>query len=710
MSFFTKTTNGNVSVQTELRSLMLSLWMISQGSECSDIIRHYINAITDCLDQPESSERTSRIVHILTLILRLRDFRNGGHGRRKEFFPALLAVLEKIGDENITTAMLSVIVYHYGCWNDLNRIREYLDLVEPLKKDSPNKSSNPKSKISKYRAIYMEKMRSQNADKAVLHQYLTSQFIESTRKIIEKLFITQIKKEINGGELTMCSKYFPDEEKDIETALSYAKVLFPHIGEDIVCRERSVDENSPLSCRYHRLFKTLRKTLGPLRNQIPMIERALCGDMADRIDPSKIPGVALQRSRRALQNIASLGDNKGNVQRSENPRRIKCAQNLDDHVLAVQEAFTKNRKELDELKQKLLESTSEEEKLQLAAQITKVEEDFKENAPKVHGGDTVFVNDLVKQYKTLQNRDPTIEAQFMSMLGSLPSLTKMNILIVLDTSDSMSSGNYGVSPIEVAIGLTALCASNAPKTTRHKFMSFSSRPTIKDVSRENGGNPQLWDYIQFVRQNKIVSNTNIQSTINLIASISSSLPLEESFDMILFFSDMQFNKMVDLPNPQFKAGDYIKQEFGRIGRKVPLIAFWNLNAKYTDCPAEPSDDGVVMISGYSHTMLESFADTVIAASQVNLEEAKAQKALALAAFEEERQLERQRIQEEKDLNTFQLMLDFCEGKFSYPLKKEISKISSGIFESYSFEEPEQPEKQPDKKQAKKKLGNKYDKF
>jgi hypothetical protein len=554
-------------------------------------------------------------------------------------------------------------------------------------------------------------MRSQNADKAILHQHLSPSFIESTRKIIEKLFITQIKKELNGGELTMCSKYFPDEEKDIETALSYAKILFPHIGEDTVCRERIVNENSPLSCRYHRLFKTLRITLGPLRNQIPMIERAFCADLADRIDPSKIPGVALQRSRRALQNIASLGDNKGDVQRSENPRRIKCAENLANHVLAVQKAFTKNREELDELKQKLLESTSEEEKQQLSAQIARVEEDFKENAPKVHGGNTVSINDLVKQYNRLENRDPTIEAQFMAMLGSLPSLTKMNILIVLDTSGSMSSGSHGVSPIEIAIGLTAMCASNAPKATRHKFISFSSRPTIMDVSQENNGNPQLWDYINFVRRHNIVSNTNIQATINLIARLSSSLPLEESFDMILFFSDMQFDSMADLPNPQFKTGDYIKQEFGRIGRKAPLVAFWNLNATYTDCPAEPSDDGVVMISGYSHTMLESFADTVIAASQANLEEIKAQKALALAAFEEKRQLERLRAQEEKDLNTFQLMLDFCEGEFSYPLRKEISKISSGIFESYSFEEPEQPDKkQPDKKQAKKKPGNKYDKF
>ena len=54
--------------------------------------------------------------------------------------------------------------------------------------------------------------------------------------------------------------------------------------------------------------------------------------------------------------------------------------------------------------------------------------------------------------------------------------------------------------------------------------------------------------------------------------------------------------------------------------KLPdtLIGFWNVNAKYMDAlPAEPSENGIVMISGYNPKMLETIMDTVKAASQVS---------------------------------------------------------------------------------------------
>jgi Domain of unknown function (DUF2828) len=647
-SYNTKTENGNVSIDTARRSVFLAIWQLMHGSAEHHIVQTFTKAVTDCLAQPESEERTNRIVHILTLVMRLRDFRNGGHGRRLESKIAFITVCSLINDPHVTRAMLSLMAKHYGRWQDLNDIRD------------------------------------------ALVPHTNHEFVESTTQMIAELFIGQIRSETAGGELTMCAKWFPTENKDIETAVAYARLMFPHITENTTFNDRPVTATTSLKNRWSRLLKTLRLTLKPLRDKIPMIERALCGDMADAIDPSKIPGVALQRTMRALKNLASLKSKKGDVQRSDNPRRIQCAENMADHACAVHEAFIKHRAEMDELRQKLEDCSDEEEKQAIADQLEEAEAEFQEAAPKVHGGDTVFIHDLVKQCYREGSKNDLIESQFMAMQSALPSLTKLKILFVLDDSGSMTSGGYGVSPLEVGTGLIALCASTAPKSMRHKYISFSRTPRVMDVSYENGGNPGLWDYCKFVRKHSEVANTNVKATIDLIASMCSTTG--EELDMIIFLSDMQFDQMADTPHGCL-AGDYLKSKFKQIG-KTPLCGFWNLNAAFTDCPAEPSDHGIVMISGYSHTMLESLADTVLRASQANLEEIKAQKALALAAFEEAQHLARAKAQEESDLNTYQVILDFCEGKFSFPLRAELSKIDSGLMATYSFTEPEETEAKP----------------
>jgi hypothetical protein len=645
-SYITKTENGNVSIDTARRSVFLAIWQLMHGSAEHHIVETFTNAVTDCLAQPESEERTTRLVNIIIVVMRLRDFRNGGHGRRLESRIAFITVCSLINDTNVTRAMLSLMAKHYGRWQDLNDIRD------------------------------------------ALVSHTNHEFVESTTQTIAELFIGQIRSEIAGAELTMCAKWFPTENKDIETAVAYARLMFPHITENTTFNDRLVTERTSLKNRWSRLLKTLRLTLKPLRDKIPMIERALCGDMADAIDPGKIPGVALQRSKRALENLASLKSKNGDVQRSDNPRRIQCAQNMADHAKAVQEAFIKHRAEMDELRQKLEECSDEEEKQAIADQLEEAEAEFQETAPKVHGGDTVFIHDLVKQCYREGSKNDLIEAQFMAMQGALPSLTKLKILFVLDDSGSMTNGSYGVTPLEVGTGLIALCASTAPKPMRHKYISFSQTPRVMDVSYENGGDPGLWDYCKFVRKHSEVANTNVQATIDLIASMCSTTG--EDLDMIIFLSDLQFDQMAHAPRGCL-AGDYLKRKFEQIRKKAPLCAFWNLNAASTDSPAEPSDHGIVMISGYSHTMLESLADTVLNASQANMDEVRAQKALALAAFEEAEHLARAKAQEEMNLNTYQVMLDFCEGKFSYPLRSELSKIDSGLMAMYSFTEPEETE-------------------
>ena len=59
---------------------------------------------------------------LLVLVMRLRDIRNGGHGRRLESRISLLTVLSELNDENVSRVILKLYASYFGRWDDLNDI------------------------------------------------------------------------------------------------------------------------------------------------------------------------------------------------------------------------------------------------------------------------------------------------------------------------------------------------------------------------------------------------------------------------------------------------------------------------------------------------------------------------------------------------------------------------------------------------------------
>jgi len=649
---YTKTSNGASAHDSDSCSTFAGIWMIMAKTPQERIVNLYRKALTDCLALEESEERTNQLIRLLTLALRLRDFRNGGHGRRLESRIALLTILSHIDEPNVTNVILRLLATHHGRWDDLNDIRKHLYL-----------ESND----------------------------FTEEFKWVTEEIIASLFVETIRNENFSTETMGAWKYFPTEHSaDIETRVEYGRLLFPTITEDKTFIRRgvriAVNKRTSLKNRWHRLLKSVRLSLAPFRRRIPMIERELCGKTADRIKPGQVPGIALQRFQRALTNVASLKSKKGDVQRSDEPNRIKCAENFRLHAEAVLEAKRKHRQEMDAKRQLLEETEDEETRNQILQEIQEAEAEFEESAPKVHGGDTVFAYQLVEQYiREGSNREnPLIEAQFSAMQDTMKELLEHNILVVPDTSGSMSG-----LPSCVAIAFFALFASSLPKGLRHKGISFSLSPRIFDLSDINNGNPTLLDYIKYYQRNSIIECTNIKAVIDLIDSMLGSLSCK--LDMILFVSDCQFDQMVT--DRSVTAGEYIKSK-SRLAET--LCAFWNVNGECLESlPASPSENGIIMVSGHNQKMMENIMDVVKAASlispedlQKHREEASRLFALNQERLSEEMRIEMERLEAERNINTYQLILDFCEGKFSYPLRRELSKLESGLFADYSFTDPE----------------------
>ena len=650
-AFHTKTVNGNKSVDTAARSTMNAIWSnIMSGTVDSTIVDLFTARYNELMKKELSEDVVEQYIHILCLALRIRDFRNGGHGRRKESYVALLTVLFNLDEPVITKTMFSLMAGHYGRWKDLNDI--YLML-----------------------------------DNGHFH-YVPDNFTKISKEIILDLFVNQIKNELAGGELTQCSKWIFTEKKNTSIAIKIAQKMFPWMRKDTTYNDgKLVNENTQLKNQWHTLLKKYRKEIGKLRLRIPMIERNLCADTADEIDPSKIPGQALKFNRRALENLVSFRSKKPiTEQRLTNPKRIKCAENLSVYVSATLEAAKVHRQKMDTLNAKLQECDNDAERIAIQEAINAAEQKFETSAPKVHGGDNVFIHDLVKQYGNEMAKNNTIEAQFQSMLQSIKILRQKRVLFVMDTSSSMTGLNPdGLTPSDIAMGLTALFASCASPEMRHKCIAFSNKPYVLDWSNMNDGNPGLWEFIQYINKHQIIANTNIRATIDLIASIYSGLPDSEQLDVVVILTDNQFDSIVDSSGLSgYTAGEYFKKKFRDINRTAPLACFWNLNAQYSDSPAEPSDNGIVMLSGYNHKMLESFVDTIDSASKASYEELKFQRHKAFKLLDEQRAQQFAQQQEDNAVNTYQVMLDFVSGDFSIPLRRALNDIKTGIFSNYTY--------------------------
>ena len=633
----TETANGCVAYSSEEMSEWVSVWLVMGGTpmrKIEDMISSLVKKYKD--------DRSS-IRRLLVLIMRLRDIRNGGHGRRLESRIALLRALSELKDDKITHVMLKLYASYFGRWDDLN------DIIKDLSS-------------GRY----------------------TEEFNKTTLSYIYKLWADTVMSGDTGTESIGAYKWFPkDRNNELISRIKIGKLMFPTITEDTVYLKKELNERSPLKYRWHRLLKSVRIKLSEPREKLDMVESKLCSDNADQINPAKVPGVARKMLGRAFDNKISLRDIEfkkkssygrrygvdKDEERSYNSNRITCADNFQKHSKKVVKDREEHQYKLDLLKSKLSESRTTEEREKALKAIDKVNRDYSKSAPKIHGGNTVYVHELVLQYLkegTLRS-NIMIEAQFTALLDSMSNMDNYNVLLVPDTSASMGEPNN--LPKAVAIGLSALFGSLLPKALRHKCIAFSNRPQIFDLSSINGGNPRLVDYINYFEKNSIVSNTDIQSTINLISGMVNKSSCK--LDLILFISDCQFDRMTTAP--RFSAGEYCKS-------KLPntQIAFWNVNGTYLDSlPAEPSETGVVMLSGFNQKMILGLIDTINVASQIDIAELKKHKEEAKRLFEETK-LERQRQEEkEKLLNTYQMIFEYTEGENPVSLKVKEGLTESG---------------------------------
>lgn len=181
-----------------------------------------------------------------------------------------------------------------------------------------------------------------------------------------------------------------------------------------------------------------------------------------------------------------------------------------------------------------------------------------------------------------------------------------NTLVIRDGSFSMKVGfirNSNATMLDAASAMAIYCAEHMTGPLKNKFITFSSRPQIVDLSECH----TLAEKINHLFRYNDCTNTNIEATFDLIlnAAIEGNLSQDEIPSYLLIMSDMEFDRARTFESrSRAVLFDLIREKWNAAGYEMPTLVFWQLNGKRTIYPEIDSKNGIIFLSGFSVNELE----------------------------------------------------------------------------------------------------------
>ncbi len=239
-----------------------------------------------------------------------------------------------------------------------------------------------------------------------------------------------------------------------------------------------------------------------------------------------------------------------------------------------------------------------------------------------------FPYDIVSSYMKKYGKDKALEA----MWKALPDFTKGEnaggTLCVVDGSGSMGCniGNTKLTAHDVARSLGIYFSERLTGPFKDKFITFSSRPQFVDLSSKKS----LWDKIWECDRHDECSNTNIESTFDLIlqTAVQHNLKQEDLPRNVLVISDMEFDSCTEQPDlfghGRFSSGmktlfEHISNRFAKHGYAMPRMVFWNVNSRSKAVPLQENEAGVALVSGFSPAIASMVFSTELDPERILLE-------------------------------------------------------------------------------------------
>lgn len=170
-------------------------------------------------------------------------------------------------------------------------------------------------------------------------------------------------------------------------------------------------------------------------------------------------------------------------------------------------------------------------------------------------------------------------------------------IVVRDGSGSMTStiGSGSTTALDVSTALALYCAERLKGTFKDKFITFSSRAKIIDLS----GKTSLRAKLETTYHENDCSNTNIQNVFELIlnTAVDNNMSKEDMPKQLLIISDMEFD------GNRFGGQDNVfkveAQRYAQAGYDLPKLVFWNVASRTNTIPLLQNKNGVILVSGFS---------------------------------------------------------------------------------------------------------------
>lgn len=172
---------------------------------------------------------------------------------------------------------------------------------------------------------------------------------------------------------------------------------------------------------------------------------------------------------------------------------------------------------------------------------------------------------------------------------------EFNVLVMADVSGSMDG-----RPLYSAIGLALYFAQRNRGKYHNLYMTFSEDPDIV----------QLQDNVGFVRQLKLINNSNWGFNTNLYRAldyilriaIENDCPSGDIPKALLVVTDMEIDSAMDddlFLKDRSTSATKIRKKFEKYGYECPKIVFWNVNSRNDTFLADKDDTNTLLVSGQS---------------------------------------------------------------------------------------------------------------
>jgi hypothetical protein len=389
----------------------------------------------------------------------------------------------------------------------------------------------------------------------------------------KKVFLTDILKHTSGEytSLSLLAKWLP-REKSL-TFKGMARNIANYIYNDI--RSDKI-----------RMMK-YRKDCSMLNKTLDTVEINMCGNTWNKIIPEHVPGRCMKSNKKAFLNEKLKSTAEGELRHPTSDDRMECRQNFLAFI-----------------------------------------EDLKAGKKTAHGANVVMPHELVSaclSRKTSEAEKDIIQAQWESIRSEIIKCGGIGKCVPMcDFSGSMSGLPKLIS---TALGIL-ISEVNHPAFKDH-ILTFDSTPTWHSFK----GMSTLDEKLNSLRRDLGIGlSTDFYKACMLILDklVEYCIPVGEEPEDIIVLTDMGWDdatKSYDMSHDNTESNntntntntkwmsqlEYIRYAFRVAGEKlwgkgngwkVPRIVVWNLSAKYNNFHAKASDEGVVILSGWSSSVLK----------------------------------------------------------------------------------------------------------